>query len=493
VSTAVALALRGMSKRFGMVQALDGAELEVPRGAIVSLLGENGAGKTTLLRIAYGMVRPDAGTVMVDGRPASPGSPAGAIRLGLGMVHQHFALVPALTAAENVALGGRGWFSAQATAARMREVTARTGLAVEADAPAGSMPTGAQQRLEIIKALARGARTLILDEPTAVLTPAESVELLAFLREFAHDGGAVVLITHKLREALGVADVVTVMRRGRTVLVASRGEASEESVARAMLGDGTWSAGRRELFGSRVPHPVDPNAPAIAEVKNIVITGARGDPVVRGVSAAARSGEILGIAGVEGSGVHELVRALAGRIDPEEGEVRLPEEIGFVPEDRVRDALVPEWSLAENVALKGAGRATGRVDWTLVRKRTDVMLHRFDVRASGPAVAARTLSGGNQQKLVLARELATEPPLLVVEQPTRGLDIAASAAIHDQLVAARDRGAAVVIASADLDELLMLADRVLVMFDGRAREVARERDVVGRAMLGLGESAEGTG
>lgn len=489
MSVPAALVMRGISKRFGAVQALDGAELAVPRGAIVSLLGENGAGKTTLLRIAYGMVRPDAGTVMVDGRLASPASPAGAMRLGLGMVHQHFALVPALTAAENVALGGRGWFSARETAERMRAVAARSGLSVQADRPAGSLPTGAQQRLEIIKALARGARTLILDEPTAVLTPAESAELLAFLREFAGDGGAVVLITHKLREALGVADVVTVMRRGRTVLVASRAEASEESVARAMLGDSVWSAGRRELFGSPLPHPIEPNARAIAAVRNLVISGTRGEAVVRGVSAEVRSGEILGIAGVEGSGVRELVRALAGRIEPQEGEITLPEEIGFVPEDRVRDALVPEWSLTENVALRGAGRAAGRIDWPAVRMKTEAMLHRFDVRASGPAASAQTLSGGNQQKLVLARELADEPPLVVVEQPTRGLDIAASAAIHDQLVAARDRGAAVVIASADLDELLMLADRVLVMFDGHAHEAGRDRDVVGRAMLGLGDPA----
>lgn len=485
VSEAPALELDRISKRFGTVQALREASLEVPRGAIVGVLGENGAGKTTLLRVAFGMVRADAGTVRIDGRELRPSSPAAALRAGLGMVHQHFALVPALSAAENVALGGRGWFSARDAAERMRQIAGRTNLTVQPDERVEDLPTGAQQRLEIVKSLARGARTLILDEPTAVLTPQESDELLKVLRGFADDGGAVVLITHKLREALSVSDFVTVMRRGRTVLSVARAEATEEMVARAMLGDVPPPSGRRELLGERLARKTAADAPIVAAARAIVIAGPRGTPAIHASTVELRAGEITGIAGVEGSGVHELVRALAGRVPVESGTLELPAQIGFVPEDRLRDALIAEWSVMENVALRGAGAAHGRLSWSALEQSTTSLLDRYDVRADGPRARVKTLSGGNQQKLVLARELAGDPPLVVVEQPTRGLDIAASAAIHERLLAARENGAAVVVASADLDELIMLADRLLVTFEGRVREVARDRDEVGRAMLGL--------
>ena len=479
------LTLHDISKRFGAVQALRGASLEVPRGAIVALLGENGAGKTTLMRVAFGMVRPDAGEVRIDGRAGRPTSPAEAMRRGLGMVHQHFALVPALTAAENFSLGGRGWFGGAESAARMRALAEETGLAVDPDASVASMPAGAQQRLEIVKALARGARCLILDEPTAVLTPQESAELLRFLGAFARSGGAVVLITHKLREALGVADLVTVMRRGRTVLTLASGEITESRVADAMLGEAATPPGRRELLAAPLAHARDPSAPIVAQARDLDLGGPREEPAVRGASLELRGGEIVGVTGLDGSGVHELVRALAGRLSPIAGSLRLPASIGFVPEDRLRDALVPEWTIVENIALRGAGGMRGRLPWRQLNRRAAELMQRYDVRASGPGARVSTLSGGTQQKLVLARELAGDPTLLVVEQPTRGLDIAASAFVHDRLLEARDRGAAVVIASADLDELLMLADRVLVMFEGRVREVERDHLAVGRAMLGL--------
>jgi simple sugar transport system ATP-binding protein len=485
VSEAPALELDRISKRFGSVQALREASLQVPRGAIVGVLGENGAGKTTLLRVAFGMVKPDAGTVRVEGRELRASSPAAALRAGLGMVHQHFALVPALSAAENVALGGRGWFSAREAGARMLRIAGRANLAVQPDERVEDLPTGAQQRLEIVKALARGARILILDEPTAVLTPQESEELLSVLRRFAEGGGAVVLITHKLREALSVADFVTVMRRGRTVLSVARAAATEDMVARAMLGDMSLPSGRRELLGERLARMTAVDAPLVAAARDIVIAGPRGTPAVHASTVELRAGEIVGIAGVEGSGVHELVRALAGRMPVESGTLELPAQIGFVPEDRLRDALVPEWTVMENVALRGAGVARGRLRWSALERSTASLLSHYDVRADGPRARVETLSGGNQQKLVLARELADAPPLVVVEQPTRGLDIAASAAIHERLLAARDNGAAVVIASADLDELITLADRLLVTFEGRIREVARDRNEAGRAMLGL--------
>jgi general nucleoside transport system ATP-binding protein len=480
-----ALALCGIAKRFGSVQALADASIVVPRGAIVALLGENGAGKTTLMRIAFGLERPDAGTVRVFGQPGRPVSPADAMRRGLGMVHQHFALVSPLTAAENMALGERGWYSADRAAGRLRRLASESGLPVDPDAPVESLPAGAQQRLEIVKALARGARCLIMDEPTAVLTPQESAELLRFLRDFAEGGGAVVLITHKLREALGVADAVTVMRRGHTVLSLRREEASENRIAEAMLGGAVTGAGRQELLGSRTPHESDPDAAIVASAHDLVVTSSRGAAAVRGATLELRAGQIVGLTGVEGSGAHELVRALAGRIAPSGGSLQLPPRIGYVPEDRLRDALIPEWTVVENVALRDAGGAQGRIPWRTLERTTARLLQDYAVRADGPRSRVATLSGGNQQKLVLARELDGDPSLLVVEQPTRGLDIAASAAVHERLFAARDRGAALVIASADLDELIMLCDRMLVMFDGRLREVERDRQAVGRAMLGL--------
>ena len=482
------LELRDISKRFGTVQALRGASLDVPGGAIVALLGENGAGKTTLMRVAFGMVRPDAGEVRIEGRAGRPASPADAMRRGLGMVHQHFALVPALTAAENFSLGGGGWFRGAGAAARMRALAEKTGLAVDPDAFVDSLTAGAQQRLEIVKALARGARCLILDEPTAVLTPQESEELLRFLGAFARDGGAVVLITHKLREALGVADIVTVMRRGRTVLTLCRAEATESRVADAMLGEAATPPGRRELFGAPLAHARDPLAPVVAHARDLALAGPRRESAVRGVSLELRRGEIAGITGLDGSGVHELVRALAGRVGPTAGSLQLPSSIGFVPEDRLRDSLVPEWSIVENIALRGAGAARGRLPWRQLGRRAAELMQQYDVRAGGPGTRVSTLSGGTQQKLVLARELADDPELVVVEQPTRGLDIAASAFVHERLFEARDRGAAVVVASADLDELLMLAGRVFVMFEGRIREVERDHLAVGRAMLGLDAS-----
>ena len=479
------LSLRGIAKRFGAVQALRDASLDVPAGSIVALLGENGAGKTTLLRVAFGMVRPDAGVVRIDGRDVRPASPAAAMRLGLGMVHQHFALVPALTAAENMSLGGRGWFSASRAAERLLRIGAETGLTVDPLAPVESLGAGAQQRLEIVSALSRGARCLILDEPTAVLTPQESSELLRFLRAFAAEGGAVVLITHKLREALGVADAVTVMRRGRTVLAVPHSEATEASVAAAMLGEQHTPTAARELFGRRPPHTADPHARVVAAARELHVPGARGAPAVQGASLELRAGEIVGLAGVEGSGVRELVRILARRLAPTGGSLTLPERIGFVPEDRLHDALVPEWNVMENVALRGAGAARGSLPWRSIERESASLIREYDVRAEGPRAPVSTLSGGNQQKLVLARELAGDPALVVVEQPTRGLDIAASAAVHERLFEARDRGAAVVIVSADLDELLMLSDRLLVMFEGRLRETALDRHAAGRAMLGL--------
>lgn len=474
-----ALSLSGIVKRFGRTAALDGASLDVRAGTVHALLGENGAGKTTLMRIAYGMLRPDAGALAVSGRAVHFRAPSDAIASGLGMVHQHFTNVAAMTIAENVTLGGRGLYHQRAAAELVREIGERTGLQLDPLARAGELGVGAQQRLEIVKALARDARILVLDEPTAVLAPSEARDLLAWLRQFARDGRTVVLITHKLREALDVADDVTVLRRGHTVLAQPTSLATESSVTLAMLGEAPPAA----------PHPTaDVQREVALRLEHVSITGSR-EEIGRGlddVTLHVRSGEVLGVAGVENSGHHVLLRALAGRARATAGEIWAAGPVAFVPEDRQRDALVLDFTLMENVALKGAGARRGRMRWPAWRRLTSQLVRDFDVRASGVDAPARSLSGGNQQKLVLARELDGAPVAVVAENPTRGLDVRSSAAVHAKLREAAAKGMAVVVYSADLDEVLALATRVVAVHAGRVLDVPRDREVVGRAMLGAG-------
>ena len=482
--TEVRLALRAVHKRFGPVQALDGATLIVRPGTVHAMLGENGAGKSTLVRIAFGLVRPDAGTMEIDGTTRRFPHSAAAIAAGIGMVHQHFSLVPAMTAAENVALGGHGRFDPARAAETLRAVAASAGLAIDPEARVDELPVAAQQRLEILKALVRGARLLMLDEPTAVLAPREIDELMAWLRRFVAEGNAAVLITHKLREALAVADEVTVLRRGRTVLTRPARETSAEELAAAMVGASTMPT------HDAAPRPMHlasfDDAPPVADASALELRDARGVAVLRETSFALRRGEIVGVAAVEGSGQHELLRALAGRLAPAGGTLRTPPaaQIAFVPEDRHRDALALDFALDENVALRGAGARRGAMRWDRIRERTSALLAEHDVRASGARAPARTLSGGNQQKLVLARELADDPALVVAENPTRGLDIHATAQVHARLREASRRGAAVLVYSTDLDEVLALAGRMLVLHAGRLRELPPDRERVGRAMLG---------
>lgn len=474
--TQEALALRSIVKRFGPVTALDGASLTVSRGTVHALLGENGAGKTTLMRIAYGLERPDAGIVQLDGHPVTLRAPADAIWRGVGMVQQHFALVPAMTVTENVALGGAGSYRPREAADRVRALARATSLPIDPDARVSDLPPAAQQKLELLKMFSRGARTLILDEPTAVLAPAEAQELMGLVRRVADEGGAVVLVTHKLREALATADEVTVLRRGQTVLTASVGGISEGELALAMFPDDTVLEP-----STRTRH--EPG-PIVAELRQVELRDARGVMRLSGASLEVRGGEIVGVAGVEGSGHHELLLALAGRLTPSSGEVRVPPAIGFIPEHRQRDALIPIFSVAENVALRDAAHARGRIRWQDVARRALALIREHNIRVTDVDAMVRTLSGGNQQKLVLAREIEGSPQLLVAENPTQGLDARAAVAIRDRLLQARDAGAAVVVYASDLDDLLALADRVIVTFGGGVREVPRDADHIGRAMLG---------
>jgi len=483
-----ALALEGISKRFGAVQALRDVSLRVEPGTIHALLGENGAGKTTLMHVAFGLVSSNTGSVYVDSARVEIRSPADAIAIGLGMVHQHFSLVPAMTVAENLALGGHGVLRTREMVDTVRHIADLTGFALDPSARVENLSIGAQQRVEIAKALARQARILILDEPTAVLAPSEAEDLLRWIRRFADAGHAVVLITHKLSEALAVADHVTVLRHGRVVYDDAAARSSVHGLTAAMLGTDALASTEYVRAGGTA-------GAAVFVAKGVTIRDERGTLRLRDASFVVHEREILGVAGVEGAGQHELLRALAGRAKVDAGVIERPPRVGFVPEDRHRDAVLLDRSLTDNVALRDAARRRGRMPWAAIRAKTQNLMSEFDVRAPSRNVPLRSLSGGNQQKLVVAREMGTGDraapargahpvAALVVENPTRGLDVRATADVHARLRMARDQGAAIVLYSSDLDEVLALASRMIVLHGGELREMPLDRHAVGRAMLG---------
>ena len=473
---APSLRLERIVKRFGSARALDGADLRVRPGTVHAVLGENGAGKTTLMRVAFGLLQPDAGRVLLDEHEMRFESPADAITAGIGMVHQHFTNVPAMTVAENIALGNHGPFSRTRAAAAVQAIVLETQLQLDPEARAASLSVGAQQRLEILKALARRARLLIMDEPTAVLAPAEAKDLLAWLRSFADGGGSVVLITHKLSEALGVADELTVLRYGKTVFASDSAATNPDRLAEAMLG-------ARARPSVVVPH-VSPGE-IVLNLSSVTVSDSHGVTRIADASLEVREHEILGIAALEDSGHQVLLRAIAGRAPLASGLLERRGVVALIPEDRQREALILGFSLTENVALKGAGTRRGRIDWPERRRATQLLSDEYDVRATSVDDAASSLSGGNQQKLVLARELSERPSVIVAENPTRGLDIRATAAVHARLRDAAARGAAVIVYSSDLDEVLALATRVIAVHAGRLTDVPNDRETAGRAMLGL--------
>ncbi len=393
------------------------------------------------------------------------------------MVQQHFSNVAAFTVAENVALGNHGRFSRTAAARLVLDTAASAGLELDPSALALDLTVGAQQRLEIIKALAHGARVLILDEPTAVLAPAEATQLLAWLRRFASGGGTVALVTHKVLEALGSADHVSVLRRGKLVATGPADHFTTETLATAMFPDAPTETPTR-----RAPGPA--RGKPLVEAVNLNLRGARGEIHVANASFTIHAGEIVGFAAVERSGHSELLRALAGLFPVDAGELRVSGPMSYVPEDRHRDALILDFPLYENLALRNAAARSGLMDWTDFRHRTRRLLDEYSIQAESPSTTARQLSGGNQQRFVLGRELEPRPELLVVENPTRGLDLRGTATIHEQLRMAALAGAAVVMYSSDIDEVLLLASRILVVFRGNVREVPAVRELIGRAMLG---------
>ncbi len=476
-----ALELRGIVKRFGPVEALRGADFTLAPGEVHALLGENGAGKSTLMHVAYGLVRPDAGAMTVRGRTVLPNSPREARRLGLGMVHQHFTSIPAFTVAENVALSA-GWaVRPKELRDRVLDLMGRVGLTLDPDARAGVLTVAAKQRLEILKALAGDATILLLDEPTAVLAPPDAEELLRVVREFAGDGGAAVLITHKLDEALRAADRVTALRAGRVTLTGPAAAQTPDLLARAMIGSGAPApapAARRRP-GAGEPQPL-----VRCEMLDLLREDGRG-LALRGASLTIAAGELVGVAAVEGNGQRELLRTIAGLARPLRGRLEVAAPVAFVPEDRTTEALIGELALTDNVVL-GLGRGApwvhrGRLDWKAARERTSSLIRRFGIRASGPDAPAGALSGGNQQKLVIARALELAPRVVIAENPTRGLDIHAADDVWRRLAAAAAGGAAVLVYSSDLDEVLERADRAVVVAKGA---VTPARAGAGRAELG---------
>ena len=479
------LQLRDIHKRFGMVQALTGASLVARAGEVHALLGENGAGKSTLMHVAGGMIAPDAGEILVDGVPRRLRSPRDARAAGIGMVHQHFTSIPALTVAENIALFA-GWaVRPRDLATRVKALTERLNLPLDPDARAGGLPVALLQRLEIVKALAADARVLLLDEPTGVLAPSEAEELLGRAHAFARSGGAVVLITHKLDEALRGADHITVLRRGGVVLERPAAEVDARELTQAMIGDAAL------LHEPAPAMPVLNDAPRRVHVAGLEVARESGlGMAVRQVSLDIRAGEIIAVAGIEGSGQRELLRAIAGVLPVFRGTREVAMPLAFIPEDRTTEGLIPELSATENVVL-GLGRSaswvkSGRLDWKAARARTAAMIAEFGVRAAGPDAPAASLSGGNQQKLIIARALERDPVVLVAENPTRGLDVQASRAVHDRLRDAATRGVAVLFYSSDLDEVMALGQRIAVMTRGTLSEAARQatRAEIGAMMLG---------
>jgi general nucleoside transport system ATP-binding protein len=499
----VKLELRGITKRFGQVTANDSIDLVIEPGEIHALLGENGAGKSTLMNVLYGLYTADEGVIELDGVVQKFSGPGDAMAAGIGMVHQHFMLIPVFTVAENVALGHEptkalGVIDLAKAKQQVIEISERFGFNVDPDALIADLPVGVQQRVEIIKALSRDAKVLVLDEPTAVLTPQETDELMEIMRQLAATGTSIVFITHKLREVKAVADKITVIRLGKVVGTA-KPDASTSELASLMVG--------REVILTVDKKTAEPGQ-TVLEVSHVSVLDDRSQRMVNDVSFEVKAGEILALAGVQGNGQTELAEYLLGLrksidanakttingIDISTASVRevLESGVGFIPEDRKTDGLVSEFTIAENLMLNSSYKSRFTkglsINFGARKKIADELVEQFDVRTPSSETLASKLSGGNQQKVVVARELSRDVSLLIASQPTRGVDVGSIEFIHEQIIAERDAGKAVVLISTELDEVLALADRIAVMYRGKIVGIVSpetSREDLGKLMAGV--------
>jgi simple sugar transport system ATP-binding protein len=495
------LELRNITKRFGTLVANDNISLTLEPGEIHSLLGENGAGKSTLMNVLYGLLQPDSGEILIDGKQVNFASPGEAMTAGIGMVHQHFMLIPVFTVAENVVLGNEptgklGLLDLNAARKLVKEISDRFGFDIDPDAKVEDLPVGAQQRVEIIKSLARNAKALVLDEPTAVLTPQETDELMEIMRGLAKSGTSIIFITHKLREVQQVSDRITVIRQGKVVATPSP-KATANELATLMVG--------REVDLETKRKPAKLGEESLV-VTDLTVLDDRNQQMVDGVSFSIRNGEVLAIAGVQGNGQTELAEAIVGLRKIHSGSVvvagndvtrstvreALESGLGYVPEDRKKDGLVGEFTIAENLMLDGsftAPFAKGvQIDFAKRDEIANQLIQEFDIRTPSAETLAKQLSGGNQQKVVVARELSRELKVLVASQPTRGVDVGSIEFIHEQIIEARDSGKSVLIISTELDEVLALADRIAVMYRGKIVGIVdakTSREKLGKMMAGI--------
>jgi general nucleoside transport system ATP-binding protein len=503
----IVLEMRHITKQFPGIVANDDVDFDLARGEVHALLGENGAGKSTLMNILYGLYHPDAGEIWIGGKRVELGSPRAAIEGGVGMVHQHFMLIPVMTVAENIVLADEpthlgGLLDVGEANDRVREISERFGLAVDPRARVEDITVGQQQRVEILKALYRQADILVLDEPTAVLTPQEAKELFQIIHGLTEQGKSIIFISHKLNEVTEVADRITVLRRGKKIATLPAEGATEESLARLMVG--------RDVLLRVDKTPANPTVPLLV-VDHLHVFDDRGIEKVRDLSLNVRAGEIVGIAGIDGNGQTELIDAMTGLRKVAAGTVTVSDEdvttgsafahfdagLGHIPEDRQRRGLVLEFSIAENIALHDYRSAPdSRFGWLFPRRlveRATRLIKEYDVRGGGAQSRAGGLSGGNQQKVVLAREIDRNPRVLIAAQPTRGLDVGAIEFVHRRLIEERDEGRAILLVSLELDEILSLSDRILVMYEG---EIAGEflstatEEELGVAMTGAGRRRE---